>query len=257
MEGNGAGAGSRFLIVSAALSGLLFFSFLGLRFHTAGPLIDGYVLVLLGAGVGCFLLPFARRIKIGSVLEFERELGDLKRDVEGVASQVTSIASSATSIAAVLSLQVHTAFQQNMTVMIADSVKQLARDVPGADRQEEPVMSEKRGPGGVYGVGRASSEIRAHLRDLIAQNRLGFPPNLLEAAPIEQMAGFLLAHEIIDPATAQSLAVFGSVDFVAASGGTLSDQQLPKADELARLLVRRLEELKKSNQKADTRLHPQ
>ncbi len=32
MEGNGAGAGSRFLIVSAALSGLLFFSFLGLRF---------------------------------------------------------------------------------------------------------------------------------------------------------------------------------------------------------------------------------
>jgi len=189
------------------------------------------------------LLPFARKIKLGSLLEFEREVDKLHREVEGIGNAVMAVAAQVTAISSSLSLQTQTSVRQNMIVKIEESVRELRRDtslVGTKDAEGRPDRNVELGGTGSYGIGRASSDIRALLKHLIKESNLPFPPTLLDGSSIEQMAGFLLAHEIIDAETVKILAVFGTIDFLAVSGGAMVDQQFPYVDELTHLLLTRL-----------------
>jgi len=226
--------------VVCGFSSALFFSFLGLYEHLKGTVIDGQVLVLLVAGVGSLILPFSKRLKVGTLFEFEREVGRLKERVSSAAAQIERMTNS-------IDIRLQSTFSPVFVIETAKRIEELQRRYPG--RKVESQLEYAQAEGGNdtrQGVFEISRAIEGRLRHLIASHGLRVPALVLKNASIQQMASYLSNNDVIDLRLLDDLRFFSEARNRIAHEFAFSGEEESKAAELGTLIVDKLDSLLKS-----------
>jgi len=223
--------------IVCVFSSALFFSFLGLYEHLKWPVIDGQVLALLAAGVGSLILPFSKRLRVGTLFEFERELGRLKEKVSSATAQIERITNS-------VDIRLQSSFSPVFVIEIGKRIEELQRRYPGHKVEGQMEYAHTEGGNdtkeGVFEIGQA---IEGKLRHLIASHGLRVPALVLNNASIQQMASYLSNNDVIDLQLLDDLRFFSQARNRIAHVFAFSGEEESKAAEFGTLIIDKLDTL--------------